>query len=366
MAPVVPDTKSRVLVTGANSFIGHHIIKLLLEKTPHQIEATISNSNASSQLQVIHGSHPRLTMHVVPDITKSEAFVRPAQHCHAIIHLATPSIASSDNYEEDLLLPTLQGVQAICHAANVNQSTKRLVYCSSFAAVFNPAPEGSSPEKIYTEEDWNPTTYDQAKGAPDMLLAYQGSKALAEKEVHRLCSEQNRWDMISLCPGLVLGAPVEGSVGSEDDLKQSNAVIWELFDKEEVPPTTIPSKCFNLNQHFAELISPPVWTSVVSLAEAHISALSAPGVGIQRFLLINGTFENQELCDMIRAADSHLDQRSKDRVPQGTPGHRGKLWKANGDKAAEYLHFSKPTLRNTVSSLRAYLFQMEGSRQKAS
>ncbi|KAK6067148.1 nad dependent epimerase [Seiridium cupressi] len=343
MPPIDPEHKSRILVTGANGFIGHHIIKQILENTPYQIEATVRSPEKASQLQTVHRSHPRLTLHVVPDITKPEAFVRAAQHCHAIIHLAAPFVSGSTDYEEELLVPSIQGVQAISHAADANESVRRLVYCSSFAAVFNPAPEGSSPKKVYTEEDWNPSTYEQARGSPEMILAYQASKALAEKELMRGCGEQSRWDMVSLCPGIVFGAPVEGSVGTVQELGQSNAILWDLFDKEEVPPTRV-----------------PIWTSVTSLAEAHVSALSAPKAGGERFLLINGTFENQELCDLLRSSD--LNEASKSRIPVGKPNHRGDFWKADGSKAAEYLKFSKPDLRHTILELQRYLIQLEGKK----
>lgn len=246
MPPINPDTKGRILVTGANGFVGHHIVRQILDNTPHQVEATVQSSDQAAQLQAIHMQHPRLTMHVVPHVTKPEAFVQAAQYCHAIIHLATPAGASSDNFEEALLIPAMQSVQAICHAADTSESVKRLVYCSSFAAVFDPSPEGSSPSKTYTEKDWNPTTYDQATSTSDMMFAYQASKSLAEKELQKLCNEQSRWDMVSLCPGIVFGAPVEGSVDSIEELGQTNPVLWGLFNQKEVPPTNVPSK---LNRH---------------------------------------------------------------------------------------------------------------------
>jgi nucleoside-diphosphate-sugar epimerase len=254
MPPLDPERKSRVLVTGANGFIGHHIIKLLLERTPHQVEAAVRTSNMSTQLQAIHKNHPRLTMHVVPDITTPEAFVQAAQHCHAIIYLPSPVGSSGDDYEEELLLPSIQAVQAICHAADSNESVRRLVYCSTFAAVFDPSPEGSLPTKVYTEEDWNPTTYDQAKSTTEMMLAYQASKALAEREMTKLCDDQSRWDYVSLCPGIVFGAPVEGSVGRVQELGQSNAILWDLFDKTEVPPTRVPSTYAALFKMYGPLL----------------------------------------------------------------------------------------------------------------
>ncbi|KAI1849599.1 hypothetical protein JX265_007938 [Neoarthrinium moseri] len=344
MPSLDPERQSRILVTGANGFIGNHIIKLLLEKTQHQVHAVVRTPEKSLALQKVHGHSPRLTVHIVPDITAPDAFVQPAQLCHAIVHLASPFIASSSNIEEDLLIPSIRGVQAICHAADANETVKRLVYCSSFAAVFNPAPEGSSPSKVYTEEDWNPTTYDQAKNAPALIYAYQASKAFAEQEAWNLSKEQNRWDMVSLCPGVVFGPPVEGTISTVTELGQSNGIIWGLFDQETVPETKV-----------------PVWTSVASLAEANISALTTPDAGGERFLLVNGSYENQELCDLIRA--SNVNHTTKDRLPKGDPGHRThELWRADGSKAAQYLSFSQPTLEETILPLKDYLLRLEADK----
>lgn len=106
-----------------------------------------------------------------------------------------------------------------------------------------------------------------------------------------------------------------------------------------------------------------VWTSVTSLAEAHVSALSAADAGNERFLLISGHFDNQELCDLIKSSD--LDKDSRSRVPKGHPGHHEELWKADGGKAANYLEYSKPeTLRSIILEVRNYLVMLEGKKDE--
>ena len=70
-------------------------------------------------------------------------------------------------------------------------TVKRVVITSSCAAVVdfhaNPA---ASPKKVYTENDWNPTTLEKAlAGTPNN--AYQASKKFAEKAGMFLVSRYN-------------------------------------------------------------------------------------------------------------------------------------------------------------------------------
>jgi nucleoside-diphosphate-sugar epimerase len=178
----------------------------------------------------------------VPDITAKDAFNVAAAECDAIIHLASPFGYAYDDFEKELLIPSIDGVKAICHAASANSSVKRVIFASSFASVYNASPEGMAPTKIYTEKDWSPLTYEDGKNAPATPIAYRASKVLAEQEAWKLCTEQSRWDLVSLCPGMVLGAIVDGSLTDLKDLNTSNAIVWGLFDKTVVPDTRAPCK----------------------------------------------------------------------------------------------------------------------------
>jgi hypothetical protein len=103
-----------------------------------------------------------------------------------------------------------------------------------------------------------------------------------------------------------------------------------------------------------------VWTSVISLAEGLLSALTAPKVGCERMLLINGYFDNQQLCDIIRSW-TDFDSALKDRVPVGQPGQdiAGRFYKADWSKAERLLNFTKPTLEKTLLQLVKQLLCIE-------
>jgi nucleoside-diphosphate-sugar epimerase len=54
------------------------------------------------------------------------------------------------------------------------------------------------PGGVFTPDDWNTTS------TPDHQ-PYSYSKTIAEKEAWKICGEQNRWDLVTIHPGLVLG-----------------------------------------------------------------------------------------------------------------------------------------------------------------
>ena len=119
-----------------------------------------------------------------------------------------------------------------------------MVLTSSFASVYDAA-TGANPGKTYTEEDWAPLTYADGKNAPATPVAYRVSKVLAEKTAWDFLEERKGklgWDLVALCPGMVFGPVLPGSIGRLGELGTSNAIVWGLFDKSEVPETRAPSK----------------------------------------------------------------------------------------------------------------------------
>jgi nucleoside-diphosphate-sugar epimerase len=93
-----------------------------------------------------------------------------------------------------------------------------------------------------------------------------------------------------------------------------------------------------------------VWTSVTALARAHVNALVAPDAGNERFLLINGNFDNQELADIIHESP-RIPDKVKARVPKGSFGSRmtGKMFTADSSKAARSLGLDLNNVEESLS-----------------
>jgi len=72
-----------------------------------------------------------------------------------------------------MLIPALEGTRHALRAAQKEESVKRVVVTSSFAAVldFN----RMSPDVTFSHEDWNPATYDEAKKSDNPTYVYCAS-----------------------------------------------------------------------------------------------------------------------------------------------------------------------------------------------
>jgi len=97
-----------------------------------------------------------------------------------LLTAASGFVMHVEHNERDLLDPAIKGTTEVLKAVQKNApQVKRIVITSSFAAMMDPT-QGVRPGYTYTEKDWNPVTYVQAKGG-DGGTAYCASKTFAEK-----------------------------------------------------------------------------------------------------------------------------------------------------------------------------------------
>jgi nucleoside-diphosphate-sugar epimerase len=187
----------RVLLTGANGFIGSHILSQLLS-TGLSVRAVVRSQSKIDCLQTClppdtsNEHNPHFDFAIVPDITTPDAFNSALQSPlagHAIdtiIHTASPFLYRNvRNNLEDLLEPAVKGTQEILNAASQAPSVKRIIITSSIAAISSHGlgHDGKIPPgKTYTTEDWNPVTWEEAVSTPDFSIAYRASKKFAERE----------------------------------------------------------------------------------------------------------------------------------------------------------------------------------------
>lgn len=196
------DPQAPVLVTGASGYMGSWIVRRLLEEG-HTVRGTVRDPDKESGLEHLHklaSDHPdRLTL-VKADLLDDGVFDSPMQGCELVVHNASPFIiAGIKDPDRQLVQPALTGTRNVLRAVDDTPSVKRVVLTSSVAAIYGDAEEAERvPGGVFTEERWNTTSSHDHQ-------PYSYSKTVAEREAWRIQQDQDRWDLVTVHPGLVLG-----------------------------------------------------------------------------------------------------------------------------------------------------------------
>lgn len=343
-----------VLVTGANGFIGSHVVSQLLE-TGYKVIGSVRSRHKAAELLATHNSE-NLSAAVLEDIASVDSILaalktvlEPQGSISGILHLAAPFSYNVEDYERDLLQPAIQGSRAILQAAQIC-GAQRVIHTNSFACIYD-ANAGPSPEKVYTAADWSPLTFDDGVAAPNAPTAYRAAKTVAEREAFSFMRQADclSFDLISLCPAMVFGPFLETALPDElASINQSNKIVWDVIscgEESEVPPT-----------------KGPVWVDVRDVAKAHVLALSMPELDGSRLLLAEGVYCNQEIADEAR----RLFPTHKSRITRGELGKReaDTHFKVDSSGEAKQLGMTWRKLQDTLQDLIPQLYAIEASTGK--
>ncbi|KAH8816955.1 hypothetical protein F5884DRAFT_240895 [Xylogone sp. PMI_703] len=297
----------RVLLTGANGFIGSHILDQLL-KAGHSVRSVVRSAPKADQILADFPNYgTKLDTAIVPDITTPGAFndaVKSNLPFDTVIHTASPFLYRVIKDNSEFMKPAIQGTVEVLKAVKeFAPEVKRVIITGSCAAVVDFAGDWfASPKKVYTESDWNPTTYEGAL-AGTTNNAYQASKKFAEKAAWDFLKDHRpNFDLVVLNPPMVYG-PLRHTVPTVHDLNESNARIYNLFLN-----TTSDAPCPPNGMH--------VYVDVRDLATAHLLAMTVPTAANNRYIICAGEVRSQEIADLIREDVPEL----RTRTPVGTPG----------------------------------------------
>jgi len=288
-------TAPKILLTGSSGYVGSHILDVLLNqgydvritaRTKEKAESAITrNPQFKAQIDYV----------IVPDFTAPTAYDNALEGITAIIHTASPlaNATPSGDFEKDLLIPAIQGTTTIIKAALHAKSIKRVVITSSVAAVLDPSLPPAS--KVYTENDWNPITYDEATKGP-AIKGYYGSKKFAEKAVWDFVKQEKpHFDVVTILPPFVFG-PYPYTIEKESDVTGTLKTLFNILE-DDAP--------FGLDSY----------VDARDVAQAHVLALEKPIASNQRYILAAGSFSFQEVADI-----AHKHFPGKTRAKIGTPG----------------------------------------------
>ncbi|CUM57092.1 unnamed protein product [Debaryomyces tyrocola] len=319
-----------IFVSGATGFIALTLVKQLLEKGYSVIGSVRSTEKGEHLKRLL--STDKFRYEIIELIEKEGAFDKALQNhpdVTVFLHTASPFHFNTDSIEKDLLLPAIHGTENALKAIKSNgPQIRKVVLTSSLAANFD-VQHYNDPNSTFNEKTWNPLTYDQCKNDP--FVGYVGSKALAEKIAWTFIEEEKpNFTMNVVNPVYVFGPQAfEEQVSGQ--LNTSSEVINSLLklSKDDKIPETI-----------------GYYIDVRDVAKAHITAFENDKITNERLLVSAGSFDNQDIIDIIHKNFPQLAEK----LPKGNTdgGDTTNLMKLDTKRTRELLRFEYISLEKII------------------
>lgn len=199
-----------VAVTGANGFIGSHIVKQLLAKG-YKVRGTVQHNEPAlvDFLTVLPNAAKNLTLYE-KDLFHG-SFDEVFQGCDCVFHLASPTL----KHQREMKEPHLEMIHTARHGTmNILRSSKKtnvstVVITSSMCAAIpkTNAPSGGLPD-VLNETHWADHDFLINKGS-----YYAASKVLAEKHAVGFTND-SAIRLIRICPSFTVGPMLGPTVNS--------------------------------------------------------------------------------------------------------------------------------------------------------
>lgn len=191
------------LVTGGSGFVACHLVQQLLEAgdTVHATVRSLANEaklKPLRQLQARHGERLRL---FEADLLLPGSFAPAMRGCSVVHHVASPFLLPEKitDGRRQMLEPALQGTRNVLDSVNQTPEVRRVVMTSTVGAIF-----GDYADVLQMKDATLSEAYFNTSSTLDNN-PYHHAKTEAEKEAWRLCEAQQRWSLVTINPGMILG-----------------------------------------------------------------------------------------------------------------------------------------------------------------
>ena len=201
-----------VLVTGGNGYVASWLVRRLLERG-FDVHATVRDTGdpaRTGHLSAVARRRPGKLSLFDADLLDAGGFDRAMAGCRIVFHTASPLIVRDVvDPEGDLVQPAVRGTRHVLDAANRTPSVRRVVLTSSIVAVYGDAADlEETGADRFDESHWNSTS--NVRHQP-----YSYSKTVAERLAWEMADGQDRWDLVAVNPGLVLGPGLDRNTSAE-------------------------------------------------------------------------------------------------------------------------------------------------------
>ncbi|XP_042517375.1 anthocyanidin reductase ((2S)-flavan-3-ol-forming)-like [Macadamia integrifolia] len=208
--------KKMACVTGGTGYVASLLVKCLLEKG-YAVNTTVrdpDNKKKVSHLLELQSSGDLKLFKA--DLTDEGSFDDAFAGCDVVFHLATPVHFGSQDPENDMIKPAIQGALNVLKACVKSKTVKRVVMTSSAAAVsINNSTETGL---VMDEKCWTDVDFLASEKPP--TWGYPASKTLAEKAAWKF-AEENKIDLVTIIPCLMAGPAITPDVPSSICLAMS-------------------------------------------------------------------------------------------------------------------------------------------------
>lgn len=319
----------KVLVTGASGYIASWVIKYLLEDG-YIVNVTVRDKNNLDKIQHLIDFQLKYPVQLnlyEADLLKKDSFKEAMKGCDYVIHTASPFIISGiKDAQKELIEPALEGTRNVLDTVNETPEVKRVVLTSSVVSIYGDALDlEDTKNNIFDESIWNTTS--SLTHQP-----YSYSKKLAEKEAWKINSEQNRWDLITINPGFVLGPSITHRIDSTSIDFMRNMLNGKLR-------TGVPKLSFGI-------------VDVRSVARAHVNAIKikeAKG----RYILVSETLSMKDIANILNKKYGDKYSIPKNELPNlviyGVGPFIGFTWKYIKRNVGKPLKFDNSKSRKELS-----------------
>ncbi|MFG2944284.1 NAD-dependent epimerase/dehydratase family protein [Streptomyces adustus] len=273
------EAAASVLVTGGTGFVGSHLVRRLLERG-YRVHATVrSTANAAKvgPLAQLREAFPGRLELFEADLLVEGSFDEAMRGCRVVFHVASPFLMPEKirDGRRDMVEPALLGTRNVLGSVERTAEVERFVFTSTVGAIFGDyADVRDMDDEVLTEKYFNTTS--TVDNNP-----YHYAKTLAERAAGDAEAAQDRWRMVSVNPGLVLGpsltpASSSGSLFLLDELFKG----YFFYGAPDFSFTT---------------------ADVRDVADAHIAAAERPGAKGRYIVAAETMTSFHEMSRIIRA-----------------------------------------------------------------
>ena len=262
-------------VTGANGYIGSHVVQILLDRG-YRVRAGVREPHSQERVGHLKKMEYRYPgqMEILPtDVLEIGKVRELISGCSDLIHTAATVMIRASDPQSKIVNPSLIGTQNVIRALNETPSVKTVVHTSSTAAI---RPMQWENGVTLTSDVW-------ADDATIENNPYGLAKVLAEREIRKWHEEKGVHEgrvLRTIHPCMVFGPPL-----SKYHLRGSLTILMMLARRSI--PAIIP---MNINI-----------VDVRDVGEAHVRALDVGEDG-GRYLVTSGSMWMKDVVNELRTA----------------------------------------------------------------